>query len=77
MPPTARQRVAERHQLANRQAPGGLRGRCRLRPDAEPPGRPPQQDRVPGRIRRRDEQQPPGGSRESLDPPQEAVLDPA
>ena len=58
-----------------RQAPL-RRGRCRLAADPEPPGGPPYQRRVPGRVGRRHQQQPPGLLRQGVDLPPEAVLDP-
>ena len=52
------------------------RGRACLHRDAEPPGRPPHQRHVAGRIRRGQLQEPQRLGRQGLQPPQEALLDP-
>jgi hypothetical protein len=72
----AHQGMAERHLPADRQQSFrlcGLRGR---RPDAEPPGRAPQQQWIADRFRRRDQQQTPPVLGEQLETPDEALLDP-
>ena len=72
----AHQRMAERHPLADRQQPVRLRGLRGRRPDPEPLGRAPQQQRIADRLRRRDQQQTPRVVRERLESPDEALLDP-
>ncbi len=44
--------------------------------DPEPPGRPPHQHRIPSRLGRGEQQQPPGLGRKSLDAPPETLLYP-
>ena len=70
------QRMPEPHPRPDLQQPvrlGGLRRRSR---DPEPPGRPPHQHRVPGRLRRRDQHQRPRVGGQRLQPLPEALLDP-
>jgi hypothetical protein len=69
--------MTKRHPFADRQQPLG-RGSSRCRGvDAESLGRAPHQQRVPDRLRRRDQQQQPRLRRQRLEPPQEALLDPS
>ena len=70
------QRMAERHPLADRQQPIGLRGRRRHHRDPEPFSRPPHQRWLAGQLRRRDKQQALRAGGQSLEPAPEAVLDP-
>ena len=68
--------MPEGHPRADRQQPLGLgRGR-RLHSDPQPPGRPPDQHRVAGRVGRRDQQQPLRRLRQPPEPLPEAVLKP-
>ena len=55
----AHQRMTEHHPLADRQQPVRLRGFRGRRPDPEPLGRTPEQQRIADRLRRREQQQPP------------------
>ncbi len=72
----AHQRVPEQHPGAELgQARVGRRPR-RVGADPEPPGRPPDQCRIPGRLGRRQQQQPPRRVRQRLDAPPETLLDP-
>ena len=73
----AHQRMPERHPLADRQQPVRLRGLRGRRPDPEPLGRAPQQQRIADRLRRRDQQQTPRVLRERLESSDEALLDPS
>jgi hypothetical protein len=68
--------MPEPHPRTDLQQPvglSGLRGRGR---DPEPPGRPPHQHRVLGRLGRHDQQQRPRIGGQRLDPAPEALLDP-
>jgi hypothetical protein len=73
----ARQRVTERHPLADRQQPVRLRLVRSRRPDGEPLGRAPQQQRIADRLRRRNQHQAPRFIGQRLDSSDEALLDPA
>ena len=73
----AHQRMPERHPLADRQQPVRLRGLRGRRPDPEPLGRAPQQQRIADRLRRRDQQQTPRIVSQRLESPDEALLDPS
>jgi len=56
----------------------GVLGRPRgLRADPQQATRPPQQRCIPDRLGRRQQHQPPGLLRQRLEPPTEALLDPA
>ena len=72
----AHQRMAERHPPADGQQSFRLRGLRVRRPDTEPLGRAPQQQRIADRLRRRHQQQAPRVIREQLETPDEALLDP-
>jgi hypothetical protein len=71
------QRMPEPHPGSKLDQPRLYRWCPRQDADAQPPGRPPDQRRVTGRIGRRQLQQPPGLVGQSLQLAGEAVLDPA
>jgi hypothetical protein len=71
----AHQRMPEPHLGAELDQPGLHRGRSRRNRDLEQPGRLPHQQRIAGRIRRRQLQQPSGLLRQRPDLPPEAFLD--
>ena len=73
----AHQRVAKPHPRPDLEQPSRLRGLQRCGRHAERPSRPPQERRIAGRLRRRHQQQPPGALGQSIDPRQEALLNPA
>ena len=73
----AHQRMPEPHPGAELDQARLHRRRRRLDRDAQPPGRPPHQRPVTGRIGRRQLQQPPGLVGQGVQLPGEAVLDPA
>ena len=73
----AHQRMPEHHPLADRQQPCRLRGPRGRRPNPEPLGRAPQQQRIADRLRRRDQQQTPHIVSQRLEPSNEALLDPS
>jgi len=68
--------MTEPHPGAELDQPGPGRRRRRLGADREPPGSPPHQARVAGRVGCCELQQAPGLGRKSVDPPPEALLDP-
>jgi hypothetical protein len=72
----ADQRMPEPHPRAELRQPRLRRRPRRPGADREPPGRPPHQHRVAGRIGRRQLQQPPGLRWQGLQLPPEALLDP-
>ena len=70
------ERMTEAHLRAEFNQSHGGRRRGRVRPDAEPGGRPPHQHRIPCRLSRRDEKQESRRRRERRQPLPEALLDP-
>ena len=73
----AHERMAEAHLRADVQQPGPRRGLERRAGDPEPRRGAPHQRRIADRLRRRDQQQQPRLVGQLLEPPQEALLDPA
>ena len=71
------QRMPEPHPAAELHQARLHRRPRRRRADPELPGGPPHQHRIPGRVGRRHQQQPPGLSRQRGNAPPEAVLDAA
>ena len=67
--------MTEPHPGAELEQAGLGRRRRRRSRDPEPPGCPPHQARVAGRVGRRELQQAPGLGRKSADPPPECLLD--